>query len=1024
MLPYITVLPQKGYLNTTFGFKLTGISQKFDIVVCKEGQLVSSKKKLDPADSIFHQFKEPGSYSVQVTCVDGTAIGGRFEVGDASQLGGSVLNYVHADDDNPVVLLVKKDRTVVYDAQSHQRFEMLGVSPTRVVKLNKNFLLFETLADRSNQVCNYGFFDTRKLEFSHELPQAIWVAHDTESGVLVIEETLQNRLAFIEVKNDGFIDYSKSRFFSGRALGLSKHSRFVVCQDEHYIRVLNIQGTRVCHEFARAEKILIDGEAEVVARFAKDAFEVCRLEGGKFHQVPLEANYNLELRPLYIHQDFKAGNVFLKPKQVLEKELRRLASLRVWDVGIEMGGYFEVCDDNAQPYEKTSYGFFSLGSQMMVKKTWTKEVYAMAKCRKSKYHLTQEQILWEFNSMPEAAEQLSYHFLEKEPGIASGLEGMGNLEITYTGDASSAMVFSPSREELFVFGPGSEIYRLPAAYAHSSFFRLKNKKYYLLREDQEELELVRLEGEDVTQQALFSGKILERDYLERYGILWFKTLFAPKGTGPLRDVYIYDIQNKVFRDSGKQIPGASPIEQENGKFTYPEYSLARQGLARPDYYLCQSSVFVCLEPFGIKSAVAGKVVGYSPALNRIVSFRDDDGYYLFSYEEGQGIYIPEKIEGSQPLYKESELLPNGKSVLLKTSNSNCLEVYDIAKDEVVSFFTGRFLSFSNEGNIIIEEDMSRTIKVFDPNTFEDITPAQFHFYRYQSPDAKLYSQMTSKSGYYHFLENRDLNQEEFELIASAFDRGKDEGEREFDQRIVALYSSYNKRYVANINSATFRITDRYQIAAKVAFIQIGITGTEVVAWIPSKQLSYYNCLSFSYDNRYVGLVGKPYGDGMFQLYKIDFDEMANTLKVIDRMVYEEPNKATWICSFSANGYFGTYDSNPTSFFMNVSDRMFEEKYRFAEEGGLQIVHKKSFECFSNSGALAALSEKGYSPMSLGGCGHQASRELHVYDLQSGKVVISYPEHGAEVKFAAFSADDKRLLSRSEDGVIIVRNVGF
>jgi len=164
--------------------------------------------------------------------------------------------------------------------------------------------------------------------------------------------------------------------------------------------------------------------------------------------------------------------------------------------------------------------------------------------------------------------------------------------------------------------------------------------------------------------------------------------------------------------------------------------------------------------------------------------------------------------------------------------------------------------------------------------------------------------------------------------------------------------------------------------------------------------------------------------------------------------------ATWTCGFSKSGYFGTSDSNPVAYFLEYENRIdFDEKLypsqmrsdirqdinktgfsRFSKNGWTFEIDK-SFLCFSPSGKYVAMSSKGYDPILSGGVGHLESSDIFIKNICTDELLYDDSFHGCDVKhytpsyddkrnilFVAFSKDEKRLMTMSEDGVIVVRNI--
>ena len=169
-----------------------------------------------------------------------------------------------------------------------------------------------------------------------------------------------------------------------------------------------------------------------------------------------------------------------------------------------------------------------------------------------------------------------------------------------------------------------------------------------------------------------------------------------------------------------------------------------------------------------------------------------------------------------------------------------------------------------------------------------------------------------------------------------------------------------------------------------------------------------------------------------------------SLKVVDQYTTYFPKKATWVCGFSKTGYFATYDSIPNTHLINVNNLPFNKETKDSHstddvvysqrEKGWKILEGKNFLCFSPTGNFLALSEQGYDPISHGGTGHQSSNAVHIARTDNPITFQSFVEHGDKIKdktnnnykrnvtFVSFSDDEKRIMTLSEDGVVLVRNI--
>lgn len=134
---------------------------------------------------------------------------------------------------------------------------------------------------------------------------------------------------------------------------------------------------------------------------------------------------------------------------------------------------------------------------------------------------------------------------------------------------------------------------------------------------------------------------------------------------------------------------------------------------------------------------------------------------------------------------------------------------------------------------------------------------------------------------------------------------------------------------------------------------------------------------------------------------------------------ETPNLAVWKSFFSASGMFAYYNSRPNAMCGNFNSRQLKE------------IAGRSVLTFSRSGKYIAMSDKGYIPYAKNpsNWGHMRSANIYVRCVD-GEKELGYTDHGAEivglynkdVTCVSFSPDDKRLLSVSQDGVIIIRNL--
>ena len=361
------------------------------------------------------------------------------------------------------------------------------------------------------------------------------------------------------------------------------------------------------------------------------------------------------------------------------------------------------------------------------------------------------------------------------------------------------------------------------------------------------------------------------------------------------------------------------------------------------------------------------------------------------------------------------------------------------------------MAFKNDGSLIVEDDSTKAVKIIDPKTFQDITPPNYHHYRFISPDGKLYAQVASKVRYFNKLTGDKISEKEASKYRQELDnpdyflQEKEQAKLKVEENRRQIFETYRSEFEKagieghiNVNSNTVVKTERYT--------ELGIVGTNVSTEILfPEDLIYHNYSAFSYDNKYFGYVGKLDPNGLIHLFKIDFDESNSKLTIIDTYISRHPKRATWVCGFSKTGYFATYDSIPVTYILQVDDEFFDNKTSETElkqnllKSEMSIyssynkwteIEGENFLCFSPSGDFLALSEQGYHPLTLGGYGHQESNAVHIAKTNTGQILDFFTGHGDKIKddkkkkvtFVAFSEDEKRIMTLSSDGVVIVRDI--
>ncbi len=353
------------------------------------------------------------------------------------------------------------------------------------------------------------------------------------------------------------------------------------------------------------------------------------------------------------------------------------------------------------------------------------------------------------------------------------------------------------------------------------------------------------------------------------------------------------------------------------------------------YALSSNEIVFNPKSLEVKDAFVGTLESYSDKLDKIVSHRTNT-IYLSVFNIQTRKYELSEISLDDHKYKESYLSPNGLFLVLQDENNKYVW-YDIEKNKTIRFISGNFLAFRNDGSLIVEQDGTRAVKIIDPKTFQDITPPNYHHYRFMSPDGKLYAQVASKVRYFNKLTGKEITVNEVSKYRQDLDEPsiylqeneKEQAKIKVEKNRQQIFSTFKKQFEelgvedhAKINSQTVISIDK--------FVEIGIVGTNKTKEVQlPADTHFYNYASFSFDNRYLGIVGMPvFGSinrSLILICSISFDEKSNSLEINNNMISRFPRYAAWVCGFSKSGYFATYDSSPDTFLINIGNDFFADE---------------------------------------------------------------------------------------------------
>ena len=223
--------------------------------------------------------------------------------------------------------------------------------------------------------------------------------------------------------------------------------------------------------------------------------------------------------------------------------------------------------------------------------------------------------------------------------------------------------------------------------------------------------------------------------------------------------------------------------------------------------------------------------------------------------------------------------------------------------------------------------------------------------------------------------------------------------------------SYLHYYKFISNDGKYGISLTYQ----GEYILVNLETGENVLQFKNKEplLNWTNFIAFHPFYSIIAIVGKiSYSNGITKTVKYsDYGE--NSVAYYKDIQYSR--NAVWKCGFTNDGkYLASFDSGPiTSVYQITSNGKLYEKRQ---------IKDRSFKCFSPDSKYIVLGDDGYSAITTGGYGWAKSNNLWVEGILSGTEINQFSDHKANIVFANFSKNGRHLVSRSDDGIVIIRKL--
>lgn len=1019
------IFPSIGYRNSQF--QIVSLVDNLKIDIYDQDKIVKSIEANSNNPALLISLGTTGKLIAKCN-FNNTVFQQELEIKEAFRLGSSEFKKAFVFDNTEYSFFLMKDRLLLYDEKKKILLTENHYSPTEIHKINEtNFLFVTKVGNTASGIINLGIYNTETFSLVGELlndyREIKILAENNKAWLYNIKSKTIHCFELISKMGEVF---NEIRDFENAANYKydEEHGRISINQDEKII-FADTQSVNEFIEIAKTSKNAIDrfgnnlllDEAYLQVINQLDTFE-------------LIINYSNELNLNYLDflhfgSELKVSSQFAD----LTDDTNKIKE-SIIDSLPENKTYFNhaLPDTDVKKQEIIQHQVFpTLKGLFIIEKKSVRSFTGIT--------LRKRDGLWSASPWTTEDNIFSVIYIDDQNSKVK-VEPTNSFRIV---DYDAHCLIAKTGSNTCVFrGKHQKVFSDQCTFS----FNTVNGNSYLFVKDKDLFSV--FETSNFERPILEKVQILNNELIKHHGVVWFAGKEKHSNKHNYLNAFDLSRKFKIHLDEKRA---------QHSLFKDASYYKFNQG-----HILSSNNIVINPKNASIKDSFLGSIESHSTDLSKIVSQRTNH-IYLSIFNPSIKKYEEREIHLDTNKYQESYLSPNGQFLVLQ-DDSNKYLWFDIEKNETVRFFSGNFLSFSKEGNLIIEENGSRNVKIFDPLTFSDITPPNYRHYRFLSPDGKLYSQLVLKTRYFNKLNGNEINITEVSKLRRDLDSPsiflsinpdkKQEYEREKDR------VDTNRRSFFEKNKSAFDkldIDDHSKITSQTVvkvekFTEIGIVGTNITTEILfPEDLAYYNYAAFSYDNKYFAYVGKPSSKGLIHLFKLDYVESYNKLMVTDSYLSRYPRYASWVCGFSKIGYFATYDSTPDTYLLKIDEELFESKTDEIElreniyNSKSNIYHQylkwneikgKNFLSFSPTGKYLALSEQGYEPLTLGGYGHQESNAVHIAIAETGRIIDSFTGHGDKIKenrskkvtFVAFSDDESRIMTLSSDGVVIIRDINI
>jgi hypothetical protein len=971
--PFI-ITPHKGYLNTCFNIRKSS-SNLSQILIDGEG-----------IDSLSDIHLNAGEHVV--TCrIDGEIYSDTVFVEDAIRLGGSKIVSGFCFDNSPWIFIVLKDRTYFFNSSTKEHFVENGISPINVTALTCDLMLFAN-GERNNEndvdIKEYAIFDCSQFCFLGYYHNEVF--HN--DSVVLFEEGNEDR----KEKQIKIVFYEHP--------GTSKE---ITCIDYKIqtdgITYCNAQNTgfdiRKYLFESEDEKVLYTSQGKFVC-FQNDSLIV---EIDSCDHVKVNITDILTAKKTSLLRDNRACIRRVNGKDINEEDPVDL--------------FYQQVSDNRKLSHLLALQLHAVSFNLY---NTSEGVYARRMFQDYDELSTNDWLYKNKRVYP----YKTYYNLIKIGAEENQILLEPNDEIIETGQ----YLIIKNDKNIKIVSQGKIIRELE----NIVLYRTPKGKYYYTQQEKDGLFIL---GEENGFNCIDNNPNIDCSKLEAYGILksynsivGHYILLADQGGKS------FNIVQQLYRDT--------TIVEKNGRcFGIDSDSDGQEYFIRTDEAFCNHIVKI---PVGYQEILSMTTAG-SMILARSTRY----GAILYEKYHEQSDYVINEIFKdiiNTDVFRNALFSDDGQHLI--TLKNNGWVYHDIKSGEEISFTMDKAIEsrqnvgLSGMNYYVRYDDLKRRIDIVDPFTLNLVRPGFLGNYVFVSPSGnyvvdtnrEIVKRYYLKYGQDEYKEDvgdyMSEAEKKYDWTFDGWSRGSKDVEQKIIQRLLRVLRKPNQAMHRLITDGFF-LYEEWSSKIVIRKLNNGedVFGGRIIEIEFPNYIYFLNYVAFSLDDRYVSICGmygnrRRWTDGFVGVYDIEKKEWV----LNPDPVY---NRAIWRTFFSSNGYFAFYNSEPTTVFCKLEDEKSHEE-----------IDGRNILTFSRSGKYMALSDTHYVPYynNQDKWGHMHSSNVYVRSVEQVRGELRFSDHGDEIQgvrkqpgirpqyaiCVSFSPDDSKLLSVSQDGVIIIRNL--